>query len=388
MVSVKDFMDIDFFKENNLELIAGANGLNRIVTRPNIAQLKNFYEWMEGGEFLVVNGIGLNLYEEKNLIELIDNANNAGVACIAFELNSDYIPEIPENVISFANDLKLPIFTLPWDVSFGNVLNTIYDFIIRNQLREVSISELMKNILFTNVDKTYALEQAKFYGYDLSDAYCVVVIKPDNEQNYQTEVTNCLRKQISENNASCPYMLLQHYSNIIVFIKDIGKDALLKIFKNVYESFHSIYPDTKLLIGAGNSYKDIENYKKSYRHALKALSSIRNHSSYIAFYEELGFIRLIADSSTDVEIHNYVMSVLGNIVDEENISKIPLLETLDEYQKNNFNIAKTAEVLYIHRNTLLQRLEKIENVLGKELKDYNVRREIMNAFYLKRYVDF
>jgi DNA-binding PucR family transcriptional regulator len=82
------------------------------------------------------------------------------------------------------------------------------------------------------------------------------------------------------------------------------------------------------------------------------------------------------------------MSVLGNIMDEEEVSKIPLLETLNEYQKNNFNVAKTAQNLYIHRNTLLQRLEKIENALGKQLKDYNVRREIMNAFYLKKYVDF
>lgn len=388
MVCVKDFMEIEYFKENNLRLVAGANGLNRSVTRPNIAQLKNFYEWMEGGEFLVVNGIGLELYKEKNLIELIDNANKAGAACIAFELNADYIPDIPENVIKFANDIKLPIFTLPWNVSFGNVLNTIYDYIIRNQLRDVSISELMKNMLFTNIDQTYALEQARFYGYDLTEPYCVVVIQTDDVQKYRNEITNRFSKEISEWDIACPYMLLQHYSNIIVFIKDIGKDSLGILFRKMYESFHNSFSETKLLIGVGNSYKDIESYKKSYRHALKALSSIRNHSSYIAFYEELGFIRLIADSSTDTEIHNYVMSVLGNIMDEEVQSKTPLLETLDEYQRNNFNISKTAETLYIHRNTLLQRLEKIENALGKELKDYNVRREIMNAFYLKKYVDF
>ena len=219
MVCVKDFMEIEYFKENNLRLVAGANGLNRSVTRPNIAQLKNFYEWMEGGEFLVVNGIGLKLYEEKNLIELIDNANKAGAACIAFELNADYIPDIPENVIKFANDIKLPIFTLPWDVSFGNVLNTIYDYIIRNQLKEVSISELMKNMLFTDIDQTYALEQAKFYGYDLSEAYNVVIMKLDDVQSYRNEVTNRLSKEISESDIDCPYMLLQHYSNIIILLK-------------------------------------------------------------------------------------------------------------------------------------------------------------------------
>ena len=147
MVCVKDFMEIEYFKDNNLQLIAGANGLNRSVTRPNIAQLKNFYEWMEGGEFLVINGIGLKLYEENNLIELIDNANKAGAACIAFELNTDYIPEISKKVIDFANEIKLPIFTLPWNVSFGNVLNTIYDYIIRNQVNGKAIQPKVANTL-------------------------------------------------------------------------------------------------------------------------------------------------------------------------------------------------------------------------------------------------
>ena len=365
MVTVKEFMDIEFFKENHLTLVAGANGLNRIVKRPNIAQLKNFFEWMEGGEFLVINGISLNLNEGNNFMELLDNANKAKVA----------------------NEIKLPIFTLPWDVSFGKILNTIYDYIIRNQLKEVSISELMKNILFTNVDKTYALEQAKFYGYNLNDAYCVVTIQLEEVETHHTEVTNQLRRVILEYNIECQYMVLQHYSNIIIFIKDIGREALKILFQKVYENFHSTFPDKKLLIGVGNSYKDIDNYKKSYRHALKALSSIRYHSSYMAFYDDLGFIRLIADSATDQEIHNYVMSILGKIMDEENVSTVPLINTLDVYQQNNFNIAKTAEALYIHRNTLLQRLEKIENAMGKDLKEYNVRREIMNAFYLKDYVE-
>lgn len=387
MVTVKEFMDIEFFKENHLTLVAGANGLNRIVKRPNIAQLKNFFEWMEGGEFLVINGISLNLNEGNNFMELLYNANKAKVACIAFELSPDYIPQIPNKVIEFANEIKLPIFTLPWDVSFGKILNTIYDYIIRNQLKEVSISELMKNILFTNVDKTYALEQAKFYGYNLNDAYCVVTIQLEEVETHHTEVTNQLRRVISEYNIECQYMVLQHYSNIIIFIKDIGREALKILFQKVYENFHSTFPDKKLLIGVGNSYKDIDNYKKSYRHALKALSSIRYHSSYMAFYDDLGFIRLIADYATDQEIHNYVMSILGKIMDEENVSKVPLINTLDVYQQNNFNIAKTAEALYIHRNTLLQRLEKIENAMGKDLKEYNVRREIMNAFYLKDYVE-
>ena len=74
MVYVKDIMELDYFKNNNLELVGGVNGLNRVVTRPNIAQLMNFHEWMAGGEFLLVNGVGLELDKLENMLTLIKNA--------------------------------------------------------------------------------------------------------------------------------------------------------------------------------------------------------------------------------------------------------------------------------------------------------------------------
>ena len=84
MVYVKDLMELDYFKKNRLTLVAGMNGLKRIVKRPNIAQLMNFNEWMAGGEFLLVNGVGLHLDQTDQLLKLIENAQKGKAACIAF----------------------------------------------------------------------------------------------------------------------------------------------------------------------------------------------------------------------------------------------------------------------------------------------------------------
>ena len=105
MVYVKDLMELDYFKKNKLTLVAGINGLNRIVKRPNIAQLMNFNEC-----------------QTEQLLKLIENAEKGKASCIAFEISDTYLPVIPKEAKELADQLKLPIFTLSWDVPFGEIL--------------------------------------------------------------------------------------------------------------------------------------------------------------------------------------------------------------------------------------------------------------------------
>ena len=150
MATVEDIMQLPFFKENELKLLAGKKGLNRIVTRPNIAQLMNFSDWMAGGEFLLINGVGLHLDQKENLLMVIENAQKGKAACIVFEISQTYLPAIPQEAIDLSNQYQLPIFTLSWDVSFGQILNTVYDYIVRKEREDSNVMDLMRNILFTD----------------------------------------------------------------------------------------------------------------------------------------------------------------------------------------------------------------------------------------------
>ena len=60
-----------------------------------------------------------------------------------------------------------------------------------------------------------------------------------------------------------------------------------------------------------------------------------------------------------------------------------LMDTLDEYLKNNLSTNKTAQALYIHRNTLLGRIKKIEDVGGIDLNDKNTRLLLRIAFVMR-----
>ncbi|MEH7226050.1 helix-turn-helix domain-containing protein [Bacillus sp. JJ1566] len=59
-----------------------------------------------------------------------------------------------------------------------------------------------------------------------------------------------------------------------------------------------------------------------------------------------------------------------------------LLNTLHAFLQNNGNIKNTAEELFIHRSSLLYRIEKIESLLDIQLSDAEVRFNLMMAFKL------
>jgi DNA-binding PucR family transcriptional regulator len=63
-----------------------------------------------------------------------------------------------------------------------------------------------------------------------------------------------------------------------------------------------------------------------------------------------------------------------------------LEETLLSYYMNGFNTVKTSEALFIHRNTLLNRLEKIEELLEIELNDYMEYLDLINCILVKRFM--
>jgi carbohydrate diacid regulator len=55
----------------------------------------------------------------------------------------------------------------------------------------------------------------------------------------------------------------------------------------------------------------------------------------------------------------------------EIFSDVELLETGDCFLKNNLNLSETAREMYIHRNTLTYRLEKIEKLTGLDIKKFS-----------------
>ncbi len=376
MATVEDIMELPFFKENELKLLAGKKGLNRIVTRPNIAQLMNFSDWMGGGEFLLINGVGLHLDQKENLLTVIENAQKGKAACIVFEISQTYLPKIPQEAIDLSNYYQLPIFTLSWDVSFGQILNTVYDYIVRKEREDSNVMDLMRNILFTDFNPGSILQQADYYGYNLRNPHqCIIACIED--LSFEKDFYDAIKK-VMENQKKL--LAMEQNACLILFYPTEQKKEMKALFQLLLSNYKNAY------IAVGNSYSDVLKYRESYNQAVQALRFLSvTKDKQIMFYDELGLLKLLNDDENGKMIKEYIHDFLLPLKSYQKKYSVDLIESLNVYQECNFNIAQASQKLFIHRNTLLQRLDKIANLLEIDFNDFNVRREIMDVMYLRKY---
>lgn len=401
MVYVKDLMELDYFRKVNLKLVAGERGLNRIVSRPNIAQLMSFTDWMVGGEFLLINGVGLHMNQIENMLLFIEKANSKNVACIAFLVGNEYIKEIPKEAIDLANNLKLPIFQLPWETVFGEALNAIYDFIVRKQMEDTALLQLMENIMFRDVKEELSIHQGEFYGYDLKKAHRVVIFEINNYVKYVNEKEVEYREILKElENHICYELSIVLKNNKLKILSIVNNDCVVILLPEVVERFMSIEEiisnlykrllikngNLELFIGVGRIYERIGDFKKSFYEGEKALKAAKMKKENIIYFEKMGIYRLLVDCSNYDLIRKYVIENIGELIeyDEKNSSQLTI--TLEKFILHNYNLAKTAEAMFIHRNTVIMRVSKIEEILKIDLDDSYIRRELSNAIYLWNFV--
>jgi purine catabolism regulator len=74
--------------------------------------------------------------------------------------------------------------------------------------------------------------------------------------------------------------------------------------------------------------------------------------------------------------------ILGNLLAHENGRE--LIHTLEVYFTHHGNLSQAAEALFIHRNTLLYRMERIASITGLDLDDPETRLAVQLALHIER----
>ncbi len=97
------------------------------------------------------------------------------------------------------------------------------------------------------------------------------------------------------------------------------------------------------------------------------ITNIFQPEKKISSYEKLGLGRLIYHIPINlcyVFIKEFLEEKSLNLLDEE------IMITSEMFLKNSLNIAETSRKLYIHRNSLVYRLDKIESITGLDIRSF------------------
>jgi len=154
---------------------------------------------------------------------------------------------------------------------------------------------------------------------------------------------------------------------------------------------HGEYPRAHLAIGIGRQAAHLLSARESYREASQAMQlehRLRHRQPQV--FANLGVYRLLLPLAETQELRAFADEVLGDLSTYIKKDKGNLLETLRVYFRCNANVVQTARELYIHRNTLLYRLERISKIGDVDLDDPETRLRVqlaLRAYELTRKLD-
>jgi hypothetical protein len=144
---------------------------------------------------------------------------------------------------------------------------------------------------------------------------------------------------------------------------------MVQYMEGLYQMLETEFGES-INIGIGSEADSLADAGISAERAKKAafFGRLPAGSDGVYLYGDLGPARIVSNIS-DENRASILEEALGTL--DTQLLDNELQKTIDVYFRNNMNISETARSLYIHRNTLIYRMEKIQKLTGLDLNDFD-----------------
>ncbi len=261
-------------------------------------------------------------------------------------------------------------------VSLGNIKN-LYD-------EKYDKGSFIKNIVLDNILPSDIYIKAKELHFNTEDPRIVFLIKFFGK-------TDMMPFEMLQNmfpDKSKDYVISVGEQDIVLVkelkpgtdIKDIEKMAT-----NIADTLSTEFY-TKVAIGISTIVDNLKDLAKAYQEAQVALEvgKVFETEKNIVSYENLGIGRLIYQLPTTLcEMFLQEVFKKGNL---ESLDRETLM-TIQCFFENNLNVSETSRKLFVHRNTLVYRLEKIRKITGLDLREFEHAITFKVALMVNKYLN-
>ena len=174
----------------------------------------------------------------------------------------------------------------------------------------------------------------------------------------------------------------------VVIVKELSRNTSIeqveKFCAELIDSAAKEY-SAKVVIGVSSIVDNLKDLARAYKEARIALEvgKVFDIEKPVMSYENLGIGRLIYQLPTTLcEIF------LGEVFKKGSLESLDreTLMTVQSFFENNLNVSETSRKLFVHRNTLVYRLEKIRKLTGLDLREFEHAVTFKVALMVKKYL--
>ncbi|HJT58303.1 MAG TPA: GAF domain-containing protein [Ktedonobacteraceae bacterium] len=206
----------------------------------------------------------------------------------------------------------------------------------------------------------------------LIDAPQAPLMAPTEERlEAHKRISGQLRRRISD---TYPGSLVYERENLLTFIVCLGRDpsgARLKTWlRDIFHQMHHEHT-IRLSAGIGNVCRNVEDYRRGFAESDEALQMGQNlqREGGVTHFNDLGVYRYLYKIARMDDLRDMYQDQVGRIASYDARKGTDLLDTLETYLECAGNLTRTSNRLYVHRNTLIQRLERLQSLCDTDLQE-------------------
>lgn len=391
----RDLFQLKHFSK--ARLLAGKSGLNREISLPYVRNTESISKWLYGRELLFVT-YESSKKESDDLLLLLEECIDKNLSGVVILIDDKDIENIPKKMIDRADEERVPLFIMPWDIKLIDIIQEIFLKIEEKREESKNAKHFLESILFSQ-DQAYEdiNTLAEFYNINLRPYHfiCIFKVKEFNNISYESEnVSKSILTSLEEMLSIKDHTIIpmQYANHLMVLVLADNSEEIknsLKATEAVFNIMNSRYSNVEVNLSFSRIRDTYSEIKTSYKEAFKALSLIDIYSkeTSVIKYNELGIVKLFVELNDIKEIQQYCYENLGPILEYDKSHGMNLIGTLKCYFENNRHLVKTSQALFIHRNTLLYRLATIKELIQKDLDDAMNNLELFNSILIYEFLN-
>ncbi|MGI6684120.1 MAG: PucR family transcriptional regulator [Bacillota bacterium] len=226
-----------------------------------------------------------------------------------------------------------------------------------------------------------ALDKAKYFGFNTSIPHAVCFVQEEgvNEGEVSDEEHNLRLRKVIETyfKNHRKDILCAIRKNSFIFLYPFRTTSLSKAKSEIFfecrkflSYMDSYLKNTKLIIGIGRAYHEPLSLWKSYLEARKGIiaAGLVNTDRVIHF-DDLGVYRILSMVAAGEEASLFCRDILAPLIEYDSNNNRDLMETLEVYFKFNGNLKAVSKAMFTHYNTIIYRIQRIEEILQLKLTD-------------------
>lgn len=245
-------------------------------------------------------------------------------------------------------------------------------------------SNFIKNVILDNILPGDIYLKTRELGFNNEVSRCVLLVR--TAERSELSVSESIQALFPDKNKD---FVINISETDIALVKEVrsGNDIkdLEKLARSIADSLHTEYY-VNAVIGIGTIVSTIKDLPRSFKESQIALEvgKVFDTEKTIITYENLGIARLIYQLPTTLcEMFLKEIFKKGSIIGLDNET----LFTIQKFFENNLNVSETSRKLFVHRNTLVYRLEKIKKLTGLDLREFDDAIVFKVALMVKKYLD-